>query len=149
MITVHEILRLKGSSDVWSVSPQSTVFDALKMLADKDIGAVVVLENDKLVGIFSERDYARKVFLQGKCSPDTLIQDVMTTGIVTISSEHKVEEVMAIMTNGHFRHLPVIEKGNLVGIISIGDVVKAIISRQEDLIASLENYISGSDYGKS
>ncbi len=141
MKTVRDILNAKGST-VWWVSPETTVYDTLKLMAEKDIGAVLVLEGERPVGIFSERDYARQVVLKGKTSKETPVRDVMTTRVVFVRPEQNVEECMAVMTDKRIRHLPVLEGDRLVGIISIGDVVKAVISEKEFLIEQLEHYIA-------
>jgi CBS domain-containing protein len=140
MKTVQNILKGKGSN-VWSVHPDDPVSDALKIMADKDVGALAVMEDDKFVGIFSERDYARKVFLKGKSSPKTMIREIMTTRVVCAQSDQKVEECMAVMTEKRVRHLPVLENNQLVGIISLGDVVKSIIEDKNHDIEELEHYI--------
>jgi CBS domain-containing protein len=124
-----------------SVSPLSTVLDALKMMAETDVGAVLVMEGERLIGVFSERDYARRVVLQGKTSRDTLVRDVMTDRIVCVHPTQTVQEAMALMTEVRCRHLPVVEDGKLCGVVSIGDLVKEIISEQEFLIQQLESYI--------
>jgi CBS domain-containing protein len=142
MIKIGQLLNTKGH-DVWYVSPQAAVFDALKLMAKKDIGALLVLENENLVGIISERDYARKVILKGKNSMDTLVKDIMTSEVITIQADQTIDSCMELMTNHHIRHLPVYEGNQLIGIISIGDVVKAIISQQEYLIEQMEQYITG------
>lgn len=142
MYTVEQILKTKGRQ-VWSVPPDSSVLEALQLMADKNIGAVLVIDKGKLVGIFSERDYARKVILQGRSSKDTPVADVMTTRVTYVQPKHTTDECMALMTDGHFRHLPVIDNMQVVGVISIGDVVKAVISKQEFVIEQLENYITG------
>lgn len=142
MTTISQILQVKGS-DVWSVTPDTTVYDALKLMADKNLGAVVVLEGEVLVGIFSERDYARKVILKGKASRETLVKEIMSADVITLRPEQSIEECMALMTHKRIRHLPVIDNNKLIGVISIGDVVKAIISDQEYTIKQLENYITG------
>lgn len=139
---VTEILKTKGR-EVWTVSPDSTVYDALQVMADKNVGALMVLERDKLVGIFSERDYARKVILKGKASKDTLVREIMSTELVWIRPDQTIAVCMNLMTNKRIRHLPVLDEGRLVGVISIGDVVKAIISEQEFTIQQLEHYITG------
>ena len=140
--TVKQILSEKGY-EVWSTSPNTTVFDALKFMSDKSIGALVVLENLEVVGVFSERDYARKVTLKGKSSKNLPVKEIMTRRVVCVKPENTTEECMALMTDKHIRHLPVVDGDELVGIISIGDVVKAIISQQELVIEQLENYITG------
>ncbi|HEY5572425.1 MAG TPA: CBS domain-containing protein [Anaerolineales bacterium] len=139
--TVKQILDEKGY-EIWSVSPDDSVYDALKNMADKNIGALLVLEGDELVGIISERDYARKVMLKGKSSMDTPVRDIMTPRVLYIRTNQSIEECMALMTDKRIRHLPVFDQENLVGVISIGDVVKAIISHQEFVIEQLENYIT-------
>jgi CBS domain-containing protein len=140
--SVKEILSEKGY-EVWTISPETTVFDALKSMSEKGVGALVVLDNQEVVGVFSERDYARKVILEGKSSKDLPVQEIMTRRVVFVKPENTTDECMALMTDKHIRHLPVIEDDELVGIISIGDVVKAIISQQELVIEQLENYITG------
>jgi len=139
--TVKQILDEKGY-EIWSVSPDDSVYYALKNMADKNIGALLVLEGDELVGIISERDYARKVMLKGKSSMDTPVRDIMTPRVLYIRTNQSIEECMALMTDKRIRHLPVFDQENLVGVISIGDVVKAIISHQEFVIEQLENYIT-------
>ena len=141
MKTVRDLLKQKGRG-VWSVAPDSTVYDALKLLAERNIGALLVIEAGRPVGIFSERDYARQVILKGKTSKDTPVRDVMTSKVVFVRPEQSIEECMALMTDKRFRHLPVLEEGQLVGILSIGDVVKALISEKDFLIEQLANYIS-------
>jgi len=142
MKIVGQLLQNKGRQ-VWSIGPEAMVYEALKLMAEKGVGALVVLEADQVVGIISERDYARKVSLQGKSDRTTPVREIMTSKVVYIRPEQSVEECMALMTDKHIRHLPVLEAGRLVGVISIGDVVKAVISEQEFMIAQLENYIIG------
>jgi CBS domain-containing protein len=142
MYTVRQILQTKGQQ-VWSVGPDETVYEALQKMAEKDIGALLVMDSGKLVGIFSERDYARKVILQGKTSRETLVREIMTRNVITIRPEQSCEECMALMTEKRFRHLPVLEGDQVVGLVSIGDVVKAIITKQGFVIEQLENYITG------
>lgn len=142
MKTVSQVLNVKGRT-IWSVTPDTSVYEALKMMAERNVGALLVLENDQLSGIFSERDYARKVALLGKSSRDTPVKDIMTQKVDCVRPNQSVRECMAMMTDKHIRHLPVVEEDHLVGLISIGDVVKAIISDQEFTIEQLENYISG------
>ncbi len=143
MHTVSQLLDAKGHG-VWSVTPDTTVYDALVLMAEKNCGALIVLEAGKLVGIFSERDYARKIILKGKASKDTAVSEIMSTQIVFLRPEHSIDECMALMTAKRVRHLPVLTGDKVVGMISIGDVVKAIISEQEFTIKQLENYITGS-----
>jgi len=142
MKPVRELLRIKGQ-EIWSVSPDTPVYDALELMAEKNVGALLVLDGDKLAGILSERDYARKVILKGKASKNTPAREIMSENVVCVTPEQSVAECMALMTDKHFRHLPVIEDGKLVGVISIGDVVKAIISEQKFVIEQLEHYIAG------
>ena len=137
MITVRHILQEKGNK-IWSVSPDTMVFDALKLMAEKNLGAVLVMEGTKIVGIFSERDYARKVILKGKSSKETPVNEIMTGDVLYVRPNQPIEECMALMTGKRIRHLPVLEEDNLAGLISIGDVVKAIISEQEFTIKQLE-----------
>lgn len=142
MHSVRGVLQSKGSQ-VWSTYPDATVYDALKMMSEKEIGALVVLDDGHLVGIFSERDYARKVILLGKTARDTLVRDIMTPKVYSVRPDQTIEECMHLMTDRHIRHLPVVEDDEVVGVISIGDVVKTIISEQKFVIEQLENYISG------
>lgn len=143
---VQHVMGNKPVNAIWSVTQDNTVFEALELMAAKNIGAVLVLENNQLIGIFSERDYARKVILQGRASRDTLIREVMTSKVITVETDEKIEECMQIMSDKHIRHLPVNQSGKLVGIISINDIVSAIIHEQKEHISSLESYISGSPY---
>ncbi len=142
MITLRQLLQSKGGG-IWSITSTSTVFDALRTMAGKNVGALLVIDEGRLVGIVSERDYARKIALKGKSSKDTLVKEVMTEKVVYIRPDESIEECMALMTEKHFRHLPVIDNGSLIGVISIGDVVRTVISEQKFIIAQLENYISG------
>jgi CBS domain-containing protein len=142
MKTVRDLLRVKGGA-TWSIAPAATVYEALALMAEKDVGALLVLEAGNLVGIVSERDYARKVALRGKTSRETPVREIMTARVVWVRPEQTIEECMSLMTNKRIRHLPVLEGERLIGVISIGDVVKAIISEQEFIIAQLENYITG------
>lgn len=139
---VSQFLEKKGH-DVWWVAPETTVFDALQLMANKKVGALLVLEEDSLVGVFSERDYARKVILKGKSSKDTPVRDIMSTKIVCVTPNQSTEECMSLMTEKRVRHLPVMDGEKLIGIISIGDVVKAVIADREDVIEQLEHYITG------
>ncbi len=141
MDTVRDVLARKGSH-VWSVEPGTTVLDTLKLLAEKDVGAVLVCEGGRPVGVFSERDYARQVILKGKASKDTPVREVMTGKVVFVAPDRTVEDCMAIMTDRRIRHLPVLEEGKLIGLVSIGDVVKAILSEKQFLIEQLEAYIT-------
>ncbi|MVM38181.1 CBS domain-containing protein [Spirosoma sp. HMF3257] len=143
---IRQILQGKTVNALYSVSSDQTVLDALRLMADKNIGAVLVVDKGVLTGIFSERDYARKVILKDRHSDDTLIADVMTANVITIGLDQRLEECMQIMSDKHIRHLPVMDGGELKGIISINDVVTAIIVDQKTRIDSLESYISGSPY---
>lgn len=140
--TVRELLKEKGH-DVWSIGPEDSVYDALVLMAEKQIGALVVIEGGAPVGLLSERDYARKLVLAGRASRDTPVRDVMTRRVFGVRPEQTVEECMALVTDKRIRHLPVIEEGELTGVVSIGDLVKAIIADQQFIIEQLENYISG------
>ena len=141
MTIVRHILDKKGQL-VWTIRPDDTVFAAIEEMARKDVGALVVVENGEPIGIFTERHYARDVFLKGRSSPTTVVKDVMRTGFLYVTPERTVEECMAIMTAERVRHLPVMNDGNLVGLISIGDLVKSIIEDREFVIDQLTNYIT-------
>jgi CBS domain-containing protein len=145
MITVRKILGTKGDS-VWSIGPQATAYEALQLMAEKDIGALLVMDCDEVVGVFSERDYARKVILKGKSSKSTFVAELMSTPVFYIEPDKTIEDCMALMTAKRMRHLPVIEKGALLGLVSIGDVVNALITAQKVTIRDLENYITGNEY---
>lgn len=138
LATARHLLEVKGP-DVWSIGPDATVYDALRMMADKGVGALLVMEGDALVGIISERDYARKVILVGKTSRDTLVREIMSSKLFTIHPDQTVEEAMELMTNHHVRHLPVVVDDKVYGVISIGDVVKNIIYRQRETIKNLSS----------
>ena len=140
--TISEILSHKGAS-TWTICPDATVFEAIQMMADKNIGAVLVTENDKLVGIISERDYTRKVVLKGKSSKTTAIKEILSSHIVHVTPAHTVQECLRLMTDHHFRHLPVLDGEKLAGIVSIGDLVNWIISAQQSTISQLQTYITG------
>jgi len=140
--TVDEILQRKGRA-VWVISPKATVMEALKLMAEKHIGALVVVEDEQVVGILSERDYARKIALKGKSSINTPVKDIMTDKVYYVNPQASVQECLALVTQQSIRHLPVLDNGRLVGLISIGDVVKAIIDEQEITITQLSDYITG------
>ena len=145
MKSVREVLKTK-TKEVWSILPYATVFDALKLMGEKKIGALMVIDDKgKVAGIISERDYARKVILKGKASKDTKVEEIMTPAseMFAVKPENSVEECMILMTGKHVRHLPVFEKDKFIGVVSIGDVVKSIISEQEALIEHLSSYIAG------
>src|SRR5262245_1505307 len=142
MKTVAQLLRIKGH-EVLSVSPDISVFDALRVMADRNVGALLVLEGGRLAGIFSYRDYDRKVILKGKASKEIPVREIMTSHVLYVRPEQTIDDCMALMTDKRVRHLPVLEGERLVGVISIGDVVKAIIAEQEFIIEQLQNYITG------
>jgi CBS domain-containing protein len=141
MATVQQILNGKGSQ-VYTISPGATVFDALKLMGEREVGALIVTEGSRLVGIISERDYARKVILRGRTSRDTLVREIMTANVITAHPYQSVEECMTLMTERRIRHLPVMSSGRLAGMISIGDLVKSIIAEQQYVIEQLETYIT-------
>ena len=142
MSFVRDVLNAKDSK-IQSISPKATVYEALEKMSEKEIGALVVMENRKVVGIISERDYARKIILQKKNSKSTLVKEIMSSDLVSVTTETSVEDAMVLMTGKHVRHLPVFEKTKFVGIISIGDVVKSIISNKDFLINQLSDYVAG------
>jgi CBS domain-containing protein len=144
-ITVGQVLRAKGSG-YHAISPDATAYSALELMAEKDIGALMVMENDKLVGIFSERDYARKVILKGKASKSTTVREIMTSSPIWIKPAMTLMDCMVLMTKKHIRHLPVMDNDVLLGVLSTRDVVGTIISDQESTIENLENYIAGTGY---
>ena len=140
--TVKQLLQTKGGS-VYGVSPESSVLDAIRVMAEKGVGALVVLDEGRLAGMVSERDYARKVILHGRSSQDTAVREIMTAKVVTVISEQTVEDCMALMTEHRIRHLPVVDGGKLAGVLSIGDLVKEMIADREETIKQLESYIRG------
>lgn len=142
MTTVRDLLKVKGDA-VWSVPPDATVFEALELMSDRNIGAVLVMEGAVLIGILSERDYARKVEMAGRSARDTIVREIMTRRVLTVQPDQTVADCMALMTEHRMRHLPVMQNGRLLGLISIGDVVRAVISEQEFVIGQLETYIMG------
>jgi len=140
--TIGEILSHKGAT-VWSISPDATVFDAIQMMADKNIGALLVIQDRRLIGIISERDYTRKVALKGKSSKQTAVKEILSGQVVQVSPVHTIEECMRLMTDHRIRHLPVLDGDSILGIVSIGDLVNWIISAQNTTIQQLQAYISG------
>jgi len=140
--TIDEILQHK-SANLWTIAADATVFDAIHLMADKNIGALLVMTGDRLVGIISERDYTRKVALKGKSSRETQVREIVSTPVISVTPDHTVEECMRLMTENRVRHLPVLDSDRVVGVVSIGDLVNWIISRQSVTITQLESYISG------
>ncbi|WP_443690919.1 CBS domain-containing protein [Pseudomonas sp.] len=145
MKTVAQLLKLKAKQNqqVHTIAPDQKVLEALKVMADKNVGALPVMENGQVVGVISERDYARKVVLQGRSSEGTSVSEIMSTPVLTVDSHQSIDTCMGIMTDRHLRHLPVVEDGKLLGLLSIGDLVKEAIAEQADLIQQLEQYIRG------
>jgi CBS domain-containing protein len=141
MKKVRDILAAKGGQ-VWTVEPDATVFQALEQMAEKNVGALVVMEGERLIGVVSERDYARKIILEGRSSKQTPVREIMSTEVTCVDPERTIEECMALMTHRRIRHLPVLEDDRLAGIVSIGDVVNTIISEQQTWIRDLEDYIT-------
>ena len=142
MYTVRDILREKGAQ-MYTTSPQTTVYEALQVMNDNNVGALLVFEKEEMVGIISERDYARKMIIKGKYSQDTPVGDIMTTQVITVTPDQNLEACMELISGKRIRHLPVVEETRVVGIISIGDIVKGIISHKESVIEQLEKYIKG------
>ena len=139
--TVRLVLKQKGQN-VWHVSPDACVYDAIEMMAEKYVGALMVVSEGRLVGVVSERDYARKVILQGRSSKQTQVKEIMTSPAIFVTPEQTVEDSMRVMTDKHIRHLPVVEEGKILGVVSIGDLVKWMISAQQQTISHLHNYIT-------
>lgn len=140
--SISEILEDKGSQ-VWSVTPETSVYDAIKLMADKNIGALAVIEGEKLVGILSERDYTRKVILQGKSSKSTQVREIISGQVVSVTRDHTVQDCLRLMTKHRIRHLPVLQDNKLMGLVSIGDLVNSVISAQQSTIEQLQTYITG------
>lgn len=141
-VPIREILNQKGNT-VWSITPETTVLDAIKMMAEKNVGALLVTKENRLVGVLSERDYTRNVVLKGRTSKDTPVREIISGRVVSVSADHTVEECMRLMTEHRIRHLPVVEGSRILGVISIGDLVNSIISSQNSAIQQLETYITG------
>ncbi|MGD9774999.1 CBS domain-containing protein [Diaphorobacter sp.] len=143
MTTVAEILKTKPDGQVHTITPSDSVLAALRLMAEKRIGALLVMEGDQIAGIFTERDYARKVVLLGRASVDTPVREVMTHAVRFVHPTHSAEQCMALMTENRLRHLPVVDDGRVVGLVSIGDLVKSVISEQQFIITEMERYITG------
>lgn len=143
MHTVNQILSQKQTNEIWSIGPDASVLEAIQAMADKRAGALIVLQGPKLVGIISERDYAREVILKGRKSHDTSVAEIMSSKVVTVSSSESVRSSLALMTDNHIRHLPIVDNGRVMGMVSIGDLVRDIISDQQSTIEQLESYIRG------
>lgn len=143
MTIVAQVIKNKAVQSIFTISPNATVLEAIKIMADKGVGALVVTEDEKVVGIFSERDYTRKIALMERTSESTLVSDIMTSKVISVGLNHTVEECLQLMTDRHLRHLPVLDQEKLVGFISIGDLVKAAMEDQRILIEQLQQYISG------
>jgi CBS domain-containing protein len=142
MINVRDLLRKKGN-EIWSVTPEATAYDALQLMVEKNAGALLVMKDEKVVGILSERDIARKVELKGQTSRQTQVKDIMTSKVLYVEGSQSLEECMAVMIDKNIRHLPVYEEGKLVGLISVRDVLKEMVDQQKFMISQLEHYISG------
>ena len=147
MITVKDLLKRRGSSSTICISPTDTVYRALQLMAENNVGAVMICDGSRIAGIFTERDYCRKIILMGRSSVNTPIKDIMTKKMITIKPDQSLEECMELMSKYHIRHLPVKEDDTLVGVVSMRDVMESIISFKQDRINQLENYILGTDYG--
>jgi len=143
MKTVAHILKSKSDQNVYTITPTASVLDALKLMAEKNVGALLVMDGEQIAGIITERDYARKIILKGRSSKDTPVRDIMTSSVMCVRPEQTSEECMMLMTENRLRHLPILDNGKLVGLISIGDLVKDIISEQQFIIEQLEHYIAG------
>ena len=147
MNKIKDLLRYKPTA-VWTIAPAATVYQALELMAEKNVGALPVTQDDQLLGIFSERDYARKGILQGRHSRETLVSELMSSPVVTIDEDFTIEQCLALMTERQFRHLPVLQNGQLIGIVSIGDIGKWVISEQRTMIQDLEGFITGNSYAR-
>jgi CBS domain-containing protein len=144
-LTLAQVLNIKGH-DFFAISPRATAYEALEMMADRDVGALLAVEDGKLVGVFSERDYARKVILKGKSSKSTTVGELMSCPPICACPTLTLRDCMALMTGNRIRHLPVVDGGAIIGLVSLGDVVKMVISEQDTTIQALENYVTGNDY---
>jgi CBS domain-containing protein len=143
MHTIKQVLGNKEINEIWSVAPDATVFEAIQEMADKRAGALLVMQGDKLTGIISERDYAREVILKGRASRDTLVGEIMSSNVITVPSSLSVDASLVVMTDHHIRHLPIVDNDSVVGVVSLGDLVKDVIDDQQTTIDDLQNYIRG------
>ena len=143
MLTVQQVLNQKQSKEIWHIRPDNTVYEAIQAMATKKVGALLVMKGVALKGIISERDYAREVILKGRSSTDTRVGDIMSSNVISVSSSKTVEASLAIMTDNHIRHLPIVDENMVIGVLSLGDLVKIIINDQQSTIQQLENYIRG------
>ena len=143
MLTVQQVLNQKQTNEIWHIRPDNTVYEAIQVMATKKVGALLVMKGVALKGIISERDYAREVILKGHSSTDTRVDDIMSSNVISVSSSESVEASLAVMTDNHIRHLPIIDGNMVIGVLSLGDLVKTIINDQQSTIQQLENYIRG------
>jgi len=143
MKTVKDVLEAKGNSQIWSISSNASVFEAVNMMDEKNVGALLVIDGGKLVGIIAERDIARRLVLKGRSSRDTIVKDIMTSDLYGVSSDTAIEKCLMLMTEKRVRHLPVFENDHLVGVMSIGNIVKSVIIKQDSIIENLQDYILG------
>ena len=143
MLTVQQVLNQKQTNEIWHIRPDNTVYEAIQVMATKKVGALLVMKGVALKGIISERDYAREVILKGHSSTDTRVDDIMSSNVISVSSSESVEASLAVMTDNHIRHLPIIDENMVIGVLSLGDLVKTIINDQQSTIQQLESYIRG------
>ena len=143
MLTVQQVLNQKQTNEIWHIRPDNTVYEAIQVMATKKVGALLVMKGVALKGIISERDYARKVILKGHSSTDTRVDDIMSSNVISVSSSESVEASLAVMTDNHIRHLPIVDENMVIGVLSLGDLVKTIINDQQSTIQQLESYIRG------
>lgn len=143
MLTVQQVLNQKQTNEIWHIRPDNTVYEAIQMMATKKVGALLVMKGVALKGIISERDYAREVILKGRSSTDTRVDDIMSSNVISVSSSESVEASLAVMTDNHIRHLPIVDENIVIGVLSLGDLVKTIINDQQSTIQQLESYIRG------
>lgn len=143
MLTVQQVLNQKQTNEIWHIRPDNTVYEAIQVMATKKVGALLVMKGVALKGIISERDYAREVILKGHSSTDTRVDDIMSSNVISVSSSESVEASLAVMTDNHIRHLPIVDENMVIGVLSLGDLVKTIINDQQSTIQQLEGYIRG------